>query len=75
MAGVREWLPLKRLSEETTQLIPKSRRQSNLGNYELVWKKWSAWYDSWKFDPFQCPVNYDLKYLNSLFYHEKLSFI
>ena len=36
-----EELSLQGVSEETTQLIAKSRRQSTLGNYKLVWKEWS----------------------------------
>ena len=72
MAGFREGLSLQGVSEETTQLIGKSRRQSALGNYESTWKKWSGWCDSWKTDPFRCPVNYVLEHLSSLFYHEKL---
>ena len=72
MAGFREELSLQGVSEETTQLIAKSRRLSALGNYESTWKKWSGWCDSWKIDPFRCPVNYVLEHLSSLFYHEKL---
>ena len=72
MAGFREGLSLQGVSEETTQLIAKSRRQGTLGNYESAWKKWSGWCDSWKVDPFRCPVNYVLEYLSSLFYHDKL---
>ena len=73
MAGFRERLSLRGVSEETTQLIPKSRRQGTLRNYKSAWKKWSGWCDSWKVDPFRCPVNYVLEYLSLLFYHEKLS--
>ena len=72
MRGFQEGLSLQRVSEETTQLIAKSRRQGTLENYELAWKKCSGWCDSWKVDPFRCPVSYVLEYLSSLFYHEKL---
>ena len=65
MTGFREGLYLQGVSEETTQLIPKSRTQSTLGNYKSAWKKWFGWCDSWKVDPFRCPVNYALKYLSS----------
>ena len=34
MAGFWEGLSLQGVSEETTQLIAKSRRQGSLGNYE-----------------------------------------
>ena len=71
-AGFRKGLSLPEVTEETTQLIVKSRRQSSLGNYELAWKKWSGSCDSWKVDPFRCPVNYVFEYLSSLFYHVKL---
>ena len=71
-AGFRKGLSLRKVTEETTQLIVKSRRQSSLGNVESAWKKWSGSCDSWKVDPFRCPVNYVLEYLSSLFYHVKL---
>ena len=58
--------------EETTLLIAKSRSQSALRNYELACRKWSGWCDSWKVDSFWCPVIFDLEYLSSLFYNEKL---
>ena len=41
-------------------------------NYESAWTKLSRLFDSWRADPFRCPVNYVLVYLSSLFYHEKL---
>ena len=37
MAGFREGLSLQVVSEETTQLITNSRRQSTLRNYEWAW--------------------------------------
>ena len=52
MTCFREGLSFQGVFEETTQLTVKSRRQSTLRNYESTWKKWSAWCDSWKFDPF-----------------------
>ena len=72
MVGFWEGSSLQRVSEETTQLTVKSRRQSILGNYESAWKKWSGQCDSWKVDPLRCPVNYVLEYLSSLFHREKL---
>ena len=72
MPGFLEGLSLQGVYEETTQLIAKSRRPGTLRSYELAWKKWSGWCDSWKADPFRCPVNCVLEYLSSLFYHEKL---
>ena len=72
MLGFWEGLSLQGVFEETTQLISNSRRQSTLGNYRSVWKRCYGWCDSWKFDPFRCPVDYILEYLSSLFYNEKL---
>ena len=43
LAGFPEGLSLQGVSEETTQLIGRSRRQGTLGNYESAWKKWSGW--------------------------------
>ena len=62
MVGFRVGLSPQGVSEETTQLIAKSRRQGSLGNYKSAWKKWSGWCDSWRVDPFQCPVNYVLEH-------------
>ena len=55
---------LQGVSEETTQLIAKSKRQSTSENYNSSWK-WSGWCDPQKVDPFRCPVNYVLEYLSS----------
>ena len=72
MAGFRKGLSLQGVPEEKTQLTGTSKRQSTLGYYKSVRKKWSNWCDSWKVDPFRCPVNGVLEYLSLLFYHEKL---
>ena len=80
MVGFWEGLSPHGVSEETTQLTAKSRRQGILGNYESAWKKWSGWCDSWKVDPFRCPLKYDLEYLSyysimKSFYTEQLVYI
>lgn len=52
MEGLRQKLSLQEVSEEITQLIANSRRQSTLGNYESARRKRSGWCDSWKVDSF-----------------------
>lgn len=56
MTGFLEELSLQGVSEETTQHIAKSRRESTLGNYVSVWKKWSDLCDSKKVDPLPCEL-------------------
>ena len=65
MAGFWDELSLQRVSEKTTQLIAKTRRQSTSGNYQSAWQKWYDWCNPWK-DPPLCLIvfKYTLKAFN-----------
>ena len=67
MEGLRQQYSAESLSDQTTDLLERSRRPGTLHHYKTGWQKWCSWCLSGKIDPASAGVNFMLEFLSNLF--------